>query len=255
MPISPKRMPFFAHLDELRRRLAWIVAVVFGSAIALYYWGWDIYTFLMRPVIEHLGDTPLPDPFIATNPFELFAMRFMVALFAAAVATSPVWMYHVMAFFLPALKPKERKWFVPVLAAMVVFFIMGVVFCWLYVLGPGFGWLLAQGGDTVTMLPRASEFFRGVTLFLLGFGLGFQTPVVVFGLIVMEIVPYEKLRQNWRTAYVVIMVIASVATPDWSWVTMLSLFGAMLALYELSLLFAKIVMRKRISAQTAAAAE
>jgi sec-independent protein translocase protein TatC len=126
-----------------------------------------------------------------------------------------------------------------------------VVFCWLWVLEPGFGWLLAQGGDTVTMLPKASEFFRGVTLFLLGFGLGFQTPVIVFGLIVLGIVPYEKLRENWRTAYVVIMVVASVATPDWSWVTMLSLFGAMIALYEGSLFVARIALRRRIAAQAA----
>jgi sec-independent protein translocase protein TatC len=251
MPIGPKRMPFFSHLDELRRRLAWIVLVVGGGGIALYYWGWDIYEFLMRPVVAGLGDVPLPDPFMATSPFELFAMRFKVALFAAAVATAPFWIYHVMAFFLPALKPKERKWFIPVLLSMIVFFVMGVVFCWLWVLEPGFGWLLAQCGDTVTMLPKASEFFRGVTLFLLGFGLGFQTPVIVFGLIVLGIVPYEKLRENWRTAYVVIMVVASVATPDWSWVTMLSLFGAMLALYEGSLFVARIALRRRIAAQAA----
>jgi sec-independent protein translocase protein TatC len=248
-------MPFFAHLDELRRRLAWIVLVVGGGGVALYHWGWDIYVFLMRPIMGSLGDQPFLDPFIATSPFELFAMRFKVALFAAVIITSPIWIYHVMAFFMPALKPKERKWFVPVLSAMVVFFVMGVVFCWLFVLEPGFGWLLAQGGETVSMLPKASEFFRGVTLFLLGFGLGFQTPVIVFGLIVLEIVPYSKLRENWRTAYVIIMVIASVATPDWSWVTMLSLFGAMLVLYEGSLFVARLALNKRIKAAELAAQE
>lgn len=241
-------MAFFDHLDEFRRRLAWIIAVVGVGSVGLYHWGWVIFGWLMGPVREHMGDQPFEDLFTATSPFELFAMRFKVAFFAAAVILSPIWIYHVMAFFIPALKPKERKWFVPVLIAMITFFIGGVAFCWLLVLGPGFGWLLAQGGDTVVMLPKASEFFRGVTLFLLGFGLGFQTPVIVFGLIVLGIVPYHKMRENWRIAYVVIMVVASVATPDWSWVTMLSLFGAMLALYEGSLLFARIVMRKRIAA-------
>ena len=245
-------MSFFSHLGELRTRLTWIVVAILGGSLGLYHWGWDIYEFVMRPIIPHLGDTPLVSPFIATNPFEFFTMRFMIAMFAAAVFTSPIWVYQLMAFFLPALKPKERKWFYPIFSAMVVFFITGVVFCWLFVLGPGFGWLLDQGGQTVQMLPKATEFFRGVSLFLLGFGLGFQTPVVVFGLIVMEIVPYKKLRANWRTSYVVIMVIASVATPDWSWVTMLSLFSAMVALYEGALFVSKIVLRKRIAAQKAA---
>ena len=251
MPIEPKRMAFFEHLGELRRRLAWVVFVVFGGAVGLYYWGWDIFEMLMLPIAPHVEPDVLNTAYIVTNPFAEFAMRFKVALFASAIVTSPITIYHTMAFFLPALKPQERKWFVPVFSAMVVFLVMGVAFCWLYVLGPGFGWLLSQGGETVTMLPKADEFFRGVTLFLLGFGLGFQTPVVVFGLIVMGIVPYEKMRENWRIAYIVIMVIASVATPDWSWVTMLSLFAAMLVLYEGSLIVAKIALRRRIAAQAA----
>ena len=244
-------MPFLQHIGELRKRLVIVVFFIFGGAIALYNWGWDIYEILMRPVMPYLTSEAITDPFIATNPFELFAMRFKVALFAAAVVTSPIWIYQVMAFFMPALKRKERRWFVPIFLAMVFFFVMGVVFCYVYVLGPGFGWLLAQGGETVEMLPKASEFFRGVTLFLLGFGLGFQTPIVVFWLVLLDIVPYAKMRENWRIAYVVIMVIASVATPDWSWVTMLSLFSAMLALYEGALLTARIVLRKRIKAGSA----
>jgi sec-independent protein translocase protein TatC len=241
-------MAFFEHFGELRTRLAWAFGVVLVGALGLYNWGWDIYEWMMRPVLVHLGEQSS----IATSPFELFTMRFKVALFASLVVTSPVWIYQIMAFFLPALKPKERKWFVPIFIAMIVFFIGGVAFCYLFVLEPGFGWLLTQGNvsggaSIVEMLPKAQEFFRGVTLFLLGFGLGFQTPIIVFGLVLLGIVPYDTLRANWRTAYVIIMVVASVATPDWSWVTMLSLFGAMLALYEGALLAARIVLRKRIA--------
>jgi sec-independent protein translocase protein TatC len=250
MPITPKRMPFLEHLDEFRKRLSIIVVVLFGGAIAVYPWALEVYEFIMDPVFASTADVRS----VAMAPFELFTIRFVMGLFAAAIVTSPITIYEVMAFFLPALKPKERKWFVPVFISMVVFFVGGVVFCYLFVLEPGFEWLLAQGGETIDMLPRASDFFRGVVLFLLGFGLGFQTPVVVFGLVLMDIVPYEKMRENWRVAYVVIMVVASVATPDWSWVTMLSLFGAMLILYEGALLAARVLLRKRIVAQKAAEA-
>lgn len=242
-------MAFFEHLDELRRRLAIIVFVLFGGALGLYYWGLDIYVLAMRPVMANF---PEGTDLLAFGPFELFTIRFKVAAFAAAVVTSPVWIYQLMAFFLPALKPKERRWFVPIFLAMVVFFVGGVLTCWIMVLEPGFAWLLAQGGDTIMIAPRASEFFQGAVLFMIGFGVGFQTPIVVFGLIVLGIVPYEKMRENWRVAYVVLMIVASVATPDWSYVTMLSLFAAMLVLYEGSLLVSRIVLRKRIAAAKAA---
>ena len=63
--------------------------------------------------------------------------------------------------------------------------------------------------------------------------------------------PYRKLRENWRVAYVAIMIIASIATPDWSPVTMGALFAALLILYEGSLLLARIVLAKRIAQQKA----
>jgi len=241
-------MPFLEHIGEFRKRLVVIVIIIFVGSLALYNWGWDLYDLLMKPVLVHLGDQPS----ITTNPFELFAMRFKMAFFASVVITSPITIYQLMSFFLPALKPKERRWFLPTFFAMVFFFAMGVTFCYMVVLEPGFGWLLSQGSESVQMLPKASEFFRGVTLFLFGFGLGFETPVIVFGLVLMNIIPYEKLRANWRISYVVIMIVASIATPDWSWVTMLSLFSAMLVLYEGALLAARIVLRKRIAAEKAA---
>ncbi len=59
------------------------------------------------------------------------------------------------------------------------------------------------------------------------------------------------MRQNWRVAYVVIMIVAAVATPDWSPVTMGALFGALVILYEASMLLARGVLNKRIAAQQA----
>ncbi|MDO8986729.1 MAG: twin-arginine translocase subunit TatC, partial [Coriobacteriia bacterium] len=71
----------------------------------------------------------------------------------------------------------------------------------------------------------------------------------VFYLVLFDIVPYAKLRANWRVAYIVMMVVASVATPDWSPVTMGALFAALVVLYEASLLLARVLLSKRIRAQ------
>lgn len=244
-------MPFFEHLAELRKRLAIVIGVVFVGSMVLYYWGLQIYDWLMKPVMQSL---PGVHP-VALGPFELFAVRYQVGLYASFVVFSPLVIWQSMAFFLPALRQKERRWFVPIFFAVVFFFLIGVAFCYFFVLGPGFQWLHAQGGGVITQTPRASEYLSGVMLFLLGFGVGFQTPIVVFGLVYLEIVPYKKLREQWRVVYVVLMLVASVATPDWSPVTMGLLFGALLGLYEGSMGLARVLLSKKIKAQVLAEAE
>jgi sec-independent protein translocase protein TatC len=244
-------MPFFDHIAELRKRLLRVVVVVFFGSMVLYYWGLGIFDVLMKPVMASLPGTK----FIALGPFELFAVRYQVGLYAALVLFSPYIFWETGAFFLPALKQKERRWVVPIFLAVVIFFLLGIAFCYFYVLGPGFVWLHSQGGGIVEEQPRASEYLSGVMLFLLGFGAGFQTPVVVFGLVYLEIVPYKQLRENWRIVYVVLMVVASVATPDWSPVTMGLLFAALLVLYEGSMLLARVLLNKKIKAQQLAELE
>ena len=98
-------------------------------------------------------------------------------------------------------------------------------------------------------MPDAQKFFQGVIMLLIGFGIGFELPIIVFYLVIFNIVPYAKLRAQWRVVYVVLMLVASAATPDWSPVTMGGLYLALVLLYEGSMLFARVVLRKRIAAQ------
>jgi sec-independent protein translocase protein TatC len=98
-------------------------------------------------------------------------------------------------------------------------------------------------------MPDAARWFGGVILLLLAFGVGFQIPVIVFYLMIFNIVPYKKLRQNWRVSYVALMCVSAIATPDWSPVTMGALFGALVVLYETSMALARVVLARRIAEQ------
>jgi sec-independent protein translocase protein TatC len=77
----------------------------------------------------------------------------------------------------------------------------------------------------------------------------------VFYAIGLGLIPYRKLRESWRYVYVGLAIVAAVATPDWSPVTMGALGGALLALYEGSLALARFVFAKRIREQQDALAE
>ena len=250
MPIGPARMPLFDHLGELRMRLVRIIACL-AIAVVVFYMATPIMgQFLLLPVAEFLPqDASGFASLQAIDPFEAFSTRFKISLWASLVACAPVILWQILAFFLPALKPTERKWFIPTFAAAVALFIFGTVFCYLVILNPAFQWLTDQAAGLGTVAPRMSSYIDMIIKFELGFGVAFELPLVVFYLVIFDVIPYKKLRGSWRMVYVVLMVISAMATPDASPVTMLLMFAAMIGMYEVSLLISRIVLSKRIKKQ------
>ena len=248
MPIGPARMPLFDHIGELRRRLTIIVVSLLVCAIVVYFATPALIELMMDQIREAMrgGDLYV---FTALGGFTI---RFQVALFFSVIICAPIIIWEVMGFFLPALKPKERKWFIPTFAIAVFLFIFGTLFCYFIILDPAFQWLTDQAyGMSAQVLPQASSYLDIIIKFEIGFGFAFELPVVVFYLVIFDIIPYKKMRGQWRTIYVVLMVLCAMITPDASPITMLLMFAALIVLYEVSLLLARIVLSKRIKKQNA----
>ena len=254
MPIGPARMPMMEHLGELRMRLVRIVVVMIVAICVFYFATPTVSQFLLAPVKDFLPpDEQGLAQLTVLDPFEGFSVRFTIALWTAVVATSPVILWQLLAFFLPALKPKERKWFIPTFAAAVFLFMFGTVFCYLIILNPAFEWLTNQANGFASITARASTYIDIIIKFELGFGFAFELPLIVFYLVIFNVVPYYKMRRAWRWIYVGLMVISASITPDANPVTMLLMFVALLVLYEFSLLLARIVLRNKIKKQRAEA--
>jgi len=241
-------MPFMGHIGELRKRLTIIVVVLSVTTVAMYFFADPIYAFLIAPVKNALGDRPV----IALRVLDPMMVRFKVAIWAGVIIASPVLIWQVLSFFLPALKPKEQKWFMATFVSALVLFVAGAAFCYTVILPPSFAWLVDQSGSIMEFQAVATDLVTVVSYFILGFGVAFQTPVIVFYLVYFGVVPYATLRKNWRVVWVAVVVAAAMITPDWSPVSMGALAGAMLGLYELSMLLVRVVLRKKIEAQKAA---
>lgn len=253
MPIGPKRLPFFEHIAELRQRLVIMVLTLFVGSTVLYFN--PMFTWIMDWVLAPIRDMIPGGQLNVFGPFETFTFRFKVSLFASIVVFSPILIWQVMAFFLPALKKNERKWVVPTFFAAAVLFLSGAGFAYAVIMRPAFTFMFTQGGDMVQLIPAADKFLTGIGLLMVGFGLAFEIPILVFYSIGFGLIPYRKMRENWRFAYAGLAVVAAVATPDWSPVTMGLLGGSLVVLYEGSLFFARIAFAKRIREQQALAAE
>lgn len=233
------------HLDELRRRILIVVVVLLVATVALYFVTPELIEFLIEPISEYLPDGTTGELNIL-DPMGGFTLRFKVAFVAAVLVTAPVWIWQLLAFFLPALKPNERKWVVPTFFVGIALFVLGNLFCYYIILDPAFGWLLGQITEFASVLADATQYINLILMFELAFGIAFELPLIIFYLIVFEIVPYNTFRKNWRIIYIVLMIVCAAITPDGSPVSMMLLYAALLGLYELSLAIARVVLRNKI---------
>jgi sec-independent protein translocase protein TatC len=244
-------MPFLQHLGELRKRLTVVVLVLALTTVVMYVFTPQLMILLLHPVQRFLP----PGKAVFLEPLEAFTVRFTLGFWASLFVASPVVIWEIMGFLLPALKPKERKFVVPTFLAMVFLFVGGAVFCYFFILQYSFPWLVQQGGAAMTYLPRAGDLIGVIEFFLLAFGLAFQVPIVVFYLVYFGIVPYGKLRKSWRTVYLVIAVVAAGSTPDWAPQTMIGLALAMIILWEATMAACSVLLRHRIKAKALEAEE
>jgi len=252
MAVGPARMSLMEHLGELRDRIFSSLVVLLVAIIVFYFATPMMGQFLLLPIYDFLpkGEDGLAN-LVALDPFESFTTRFKLAFWMSLVGCSPFLAWQILGYFLPALKPKERRWFLPTVGIGALLFILGTVFCYFIVLHPAFGWLTGQAAGLGTLEPRMATYIDMIVKFEIGFGLAFELPLVVFYLVVFNILPYRKLRSAWRYVYVVLIVASAMITPDASPVTMLMLFAALVALYEVSLLLARIVLARKIRRQNA----
>ncbi len=241
MPIGPARMPLFDHLGELRRRVTIIVVSVLVAAVVVYF----ATPALIDLMVDQIREAMRGGQLTVMTALGGFTIRFKVACFFAVIICTPIIIWEIMAFFLPALKPSERKWVVPTVAAMVFLFFLGMVFCYFVIQPAAFGWLLDQTYEFANSIADAEDYLNIYMMLEIGFGIAFQLPLVIFYLTIFHLVPYSTLRGQWRYVYVGLMVLSAVVTPDASPVTMLLMFAALIALYEVALAVARYVLIAR----------
>lgn len=237
--MADQKMTLIEHLEELRRRiivmfLSLVIAITVG-----YIFSWQILDFLKEPAAK--AEVPLN--LYYQTVLEPFMVRFRIALYAALVLAMPVIIYEIIAFVAPALRKREKKIMFSALFFIIFFFLIGVAFCYVYILPVGLKWLTRQAGGQITPVIMAGPYVNIVALLMLGVGLSFLTPLVVWLVVRLGIVTPQRLHKNWRIAVIVILAFAALITPDWNPVTMLLVAVPMFILYEGSIIFAMFGMR------------
>ncbi|OFW55426.1 MAG: twin arginine-targeting protein translocase TatC [Candidatus Solincola sediminis] len=241
-------MGFIEHLEELRRRII-VMFLALGVAICVgYIYSWQILDFLKKPGAR----AGIPLNLYYQSVLEPFMVRFKIAMYAAIVVALPVILYEILAFIAPALKKREKRVMYSSLLSIIFFFLLGMAFCYFYILPIGLKWLVGQAGNHVSPVLMAGQYVGLVALLLLGIGLSFETPLLVWLAVRLGIVTPKKLHENWRWAIIITLVFAAVITPDWNPITMALVAVPMFILYEASIFLASFGRKKAKNKKKAA---
>jgi len=230
-----ERMTLVGHLTELRYRLIVIIcALVIGVLIGFYYSG---------AIVEYLH--AIPGELVYLYPGEAFFAHLEVALILGVVIASPVILAQLARFVLPALNAKEKRMLLMVIPVMILFLAAGFIFAYQVIVPIAYRFFMEFGTESLRPLISIGSYVSFVVGIVLPFGLIFQLPIAVLLLTSIGVLKPQVLVRSRKMVVVVIFVIAAILTPP-DVISQILMAGPMLLLFELSVLIARIVFRRRM---------
>jgi sec-independent protein translocase protein TatC len=239
------KMSFLEHLDELRKRIVNACLAVAVGIVVTFWWINPIFNFILAPTRRAL---PPGVKLVYTEPGEAFSLYITVALIAGVVVAAPFIMYQVWMFIAPGLYSNEKRMAIPFVLFTTIGFIAGSAFNH-YI---AFPYLMAFFGSFNTpdlaFMPKLEDVFGLYSKMLIGMGIVFQMPAVVFFLAKMKMISARFLLTNFKYAILIIFIAAAVITPTGDMMTQTIFAAPMIGLYVLSVLIAWVVGPKRLTA-------
>jgi len=228
-----KELSLVQHLSEFRDRLmVAAIAVVLTTAISFIFTT-QIIQLLILPVGEHIK-------LISLSPTENFTTYMRVALFSGIALAMPVILYEIYMYIDPALHPNERRFALTAGPFVLGLFIFGMLFCYFFILPNAIKFLINFASDVFDNQLRASEYLSFVTTFILGMGLVFEMPVLIWALVRIGVVSRKWLAARRRYVFLIVFIVAAVVTPTPDPFNQSLVAIPMYLLFELGLLLSRL---------------
>ena len=224
------QMSFLEHLEELRwRLLKSIIAIIFGGSFCFLFID-EMIQFLIEP-IHNLSNPP---DLQVLKVQGMFMIKWGVALLGGVVVAIPVLTYQLAKFIGPGLHNDEKKVMVPLVFFSYMAFLVGIVFAFYVLIPYSLEFFTSMGVMDVKNNFSINYYFSFITMLLLGSGVIFELPIVVFILSAIGLLTPAFMRHYRRHAIVVILVLSAFITPP-DPISLVFISIPLVFLYEISI--------------------
>ncbi|HUB28444.1 MAG TPA: twin-arginine translocase subunit TatC [Terracidiphilus sp.] len=218
-------MSLMEHLDELRRRIIHSAAYLAVGFVIAWIFHEQIVQFLQAP-LNKIGKS-----LVITHPMDALNLDLQSALLGGAILASPFILYQVWLFIAPGLYQREKRFVIPFMSATVALFLAGAAFGYYYVLPGAIEILVVKFGHNFTPMITIEDYKSFFLSIILGLGISFEMPILIFFLALFGIVSPKFLWKNIRYAVLAVFLVAAIICPSPDPWTMCIYAVPMLALY------------------------
>jgi len=234
-------MPLTEHLRELRQRLIKsVVAFLVASGVSFYIAQY-IFEILKQPVKKAYPQVEL----ITLSPTEPLFILIKISVVFGFILSSPLIFYQLWKFVEPALYPNEKRMVIPITLFSLILFILGASFAYFLVMPIALKFLIGIGFSQLQATPFLSVnlYISFLLKMIIGFGIAFQLPIVLFLLQRVGLVTDAQLKSFRKYFIVLSFVVGAFIAPDATTQVLMAI--PLILLYEISLLIGKLGKKRK----------
>ena len=240
MSKNHQSMPFLDHLEELRWRLVKSLISVLIGAIITFFFIDPLIEFLIRPT----KNLEFPMDLQVLKVQGMFMIKWGIALVGGIVLAIPVLTFQIWQFISPGLYMNERKYVAPLIIFTYLSFLIGLTFAYTVIIPFSLDFFTSVGMDKIENNFSINYYFNFITWLMMGSGLIFELPVLVFILSIFGLLTPAFMSHYRRHALVVILVISAFITPP-DPVSLILMSIPLMLLYEISIGVSWLVNRRK----------
>ena len=248
VPDAMPAMSFLEHLEELRKRIVYSIIAIAVGFFACWGYADRIVGWMQQPIMDALKHNGMPQTLVYLNPTDPFNLYLKIGAMAGVFVTCPFVLYQVWMFISPGLYRNEKRYVVPFMFSTVGLFLAGGAFGYKLVYPAALEFLIGYGKQFQPMI-TIHEYTDLFLTVILGLGVVFELPILVFFLALMGVVSAGWMWRNVRYSILVIFIIAAIITPTTDILNMCIFAAPMIGLYLASIGIAYLVHPKQRKAR------
>nr|QYB19061.1 Sec-independent protein translocase component tatC [Climaconeis cf. scalaris] len=226
-PSIDLELPFYEHIDELRKRIFFTFWVIFVLTCIAFIEVKSLVKILEFPVtINNVT-------FFQISPGDYFVSTMKISFYTGLLFSSPIIVGQVILFLLPGLTKNETQIILPLLISSLLLFIFGLAFSYYTLIPAALNFFITYSEEVIEPFWSFDQYFEFILVLFYSTGLAFQIPIIQILIGMFDIISVKQMLRAWKYVILFSTILGAILTPSTDPLTQLLLSLAILLLYFL----------------------